>query len=127
MEKIPGGNMSIDFDNRNTRATNQAYLQVANAGITGAMGMIDNYKNKATEAKMYDNLNADNIYASKETIDKGDDETNSGVTKPNEAGNKWNSRSKQYGGPSNEYNEGDEVEMSEEELADFIAAGGEIY
>ena len=127
MEKTPGGNMSIDFDNRNTRATNQAYLQVANAGITGVMGMIDRKRNKKNEAAMYDNLNADNIYASKETIDKGDTETNSGIDRPNETGSKWTSRSKQYGGSSNEYNEGDEVEMSEEELADFIAAGGEIY
>ena len=119
--------MSIDFDNRNTRATNQSYLQVANAGITGVMGMIDRKRNKKNEAAMYDNLNADNIYASKETIDKGDTETNSGIDRPNETGSKWTSRSKQYGGSSNEYNEGDEVEMSEEELADFIAAGGEIY
>lgn len=127
MEKTPGGNMSIDFDNKNTRATNQAYLNVANAGIRGVTGMIDRRRNKKNEAAMYDDYNADNLYASKETLDKGDYETNSGLYRLNEMGNKWNSRSKQYGGPSNDYNEGDEVEMSEEELADFIAAGGEIY
>jgi hypothetical protein len=128
MEKIPGGNMSIDFDNRNTRATNQAYLQVANAGITGGLGMIDRKRNKKNEAKMYDELHSDGIVASTNIINKGNDETNSGNFRPNEAGSKWTSSSKsKYGGSSNEYNEGDEVEMSEEELADFIAAGGEIY
>jgi hypothetical protein len=128
MEKTPGGSMSIDFDNRNTRATNQAYLNVANAGIRGVMGMIDRKRNKKDEAKMYDELNSDGIFASTESINKGNDETNSGIFRPNEAGSKWTSSSKsKYGGSSNEYNEGDEVEMSEEELADFIAAGGEIY
>jgi hypothetical protein len=128
MEKIPGGNMAIDFDNRNTRATNQAYLEVANAGITSAMGMVDRKRNKKNEAKMYDKLHSDGIVASTNIINKGNDETNSGNFRPNEAGSKWTSSSKsKYGGSSNGYNEGDEVEMSEEELADFIAAGGEIY
>ena len=128
MEKTPGGNMSIDFDNRNTRATNQAYLNVANAGIRGITGMIDRKRNKKNEAKLYDDYNADGVFASRQTINKGNYETNSGDFRPNESGSKWTSSSKsKYGGSSNEYNEGDEVEMSEDELADFIAAGGEIY
>ena len=41
-------------------------------------------------------------------------------------GQTWNSRSKQYGGSMDDYYENEEVDMTEEELADFLANGGEV-
>ena len=75
------------------------------------------------------NLTADNLYASDPSKDRGDYDTNSGLYRLDEMGQKWNSRSKQYGG--NIYQddtmvEGDEVDMTEEEIAEFIANGGEL-
>jgi hypothetical protein len=41
-------------------------------------------------------------------------------------GQTWNSRSKQYGGAMDDYTEGDEVFMTEDELDNFLANGGEV-
>ena len=107
----------------------EAWVNTINAGVQGVTGLINRADNQAAEAKMQDNLTADNLYASDPSKDRGDYDTNSGLYRQDEMGQKWNSRSKQYGG--NIYQEGgmvegDEVDMTEEELADFIANGGEV-
>jgi hypothetical protein len=101
-------------------------LPMINAGIRGATGMINRFRDKDREAKMYENLTADNLYASDPSRDRGDYETNTGLYRPDEQGQVWNSRSKQYGGAMDDYYEGDEIDMTEEELADFLANGGEV-
>ena len=108
---------------------NDAMLNVANAGIRGVTGMIDRARNKKSEAKMYDNLTADNLYASDPSKDRGDYEANSGLYRLDEQGQQWNSRSKRYGG--NIYQDGgmvagQEMFMTDEEIQEFLANGGDL-
>jgi hypothetical protein len=122
------GDTSIDFKTKN-KYDKEAMLNVANAGIRGVTGMIDRARNKKSEAKMYDNLTADNLYASDPSKDRGDYDTNTGLFRMDEQGQQWNSRSKRYGG--NIYQdggmvEGDEMFMTEEEIQDFLANGGDL-
>jgi len=116
-----------DFKRKDIFGGNAAEaLPWINAGVLGAAGMINRYRDKDREAAMYENLTADNLYVSDPSRDRGDYETNSGLYRPDEMGQKWNSRSKQFGGEM-DYEEGDEVDMTEEELEEFLANGGEIY
>jgi hypothetical protein len=124
----PEEDVSVDYKVKNSFDP-EAYLNVANAGIRGVTGILNRRDGARQESKMYDNLTADNLYASDPSKDRGDYDTNSGLYRLDEMGQKWNSRSKQYGG--NIYQdggmvEGDEVDMTEEELAEFIANGGEV-
>jgi hypothetical protein len=82
----------------------EAMVNTINAGVQGVTGLINRAETQAAEAKMQDNLTADNLYASDPSKDRGDYDTNSGLYRQDEMGQKWNSRSKQYGG--NIYQEG---------------------
>lgn len=107
----------------------EAAINVTNAGITGITGLINRAQDQRAEAKMADNLTADNLYASDPSLDRGDYDTNSGLYRPDEMGQKWNSRSKQYGGDIYQDGgviEGDELDMTEEEIEEFLANGGEL-
>lgn len=124
----PKEDVSVDYKVKNL-VDPEAALNVANAGITGITGLINRAQDQRAEAKMADNLTADNLYASDPSLDRGDYDTNSGLYRPDEMGQKWNSRSKQYGG--NIYQdggmvEGDELDMTEEEVEEFLANGGEL-
>ena len=130
-KKVYTGNpedASFDFKTKNM-FNNDAMLNVANAGIRGVTGMIDRARNKKSEAKMYDNLTADNLYASDPSKDRGDYEANSGLYRLDEQGQQWNSRSKRYGG--NIYQDGgmvagQEMFMTDEEIQEFLANGGDL-
>lgn len=124
--------VQIDVKNRRTNDELQGQLNTGNAiarGITGFKNRIDDKKKMAN---FYDNFNADNLYASDPNVDRGD-YSESGLYRPNEQGQMWNSRSKQYGGALDpflnedpDYVEGDEVYMSDDEINNFLANGGEI-
>jgi hypothetical protein len=101
-------------------------LPMINAGLTGIASGIDKFRNKDREAARYENLNAENLYAVDPSRDRGDYDTNTGLYRADDMGQKWNSRSAQYGGAMDDYYEDDEVDMTEEELADFLANGGEV-
>jgi hypothetical protein len=117
---------TVDYKAKNKwLGDTQGAILSTNAAVQGVTGMIDRFKNKDREAKMYDNLTADNLYAADPSRDSGDYDVNSGLYRPNEQGQTWGSRSAKYGGDSN-YAEGDEVEMTEEELAEFLANGGQV-
>jgi len=93
---------------------------------------------------MYENLSSNNLYASDPSRDRGDYDTNSGLYRPNEQGQMWNSRSAQYGGYIDEeeyydpyveeeedeltYAEGGEkiTYMSEDQIRAFMAEGGQV-
>jgi hypothetical protein len=130
-EKVYSGtpeDTSIDFKTKN-RYDPEAVMNVTNAGIRGVTGMIDRARNKKNEAKMYDNLTADNLYASDPSKDRGDYDANTGLFRMDEQGQQWNSRSKKYGG--NIYQdggmvEGDEMFMTDEEIQEFLANGGDL-
>lgn len=107
----------------------EALVNTVNAGVRGVTGLINRAEDRKAEAKMADNLTADNLYAADPSKDRGDYDTNSGLYRLDEMGQKWNSRSKQYGGDVYQDGgmvEGDEVDMTEEEIAEFIANGGEL-
>ena len=120
------GDFSIDVKNKTMYQVDpEAAIATVNAGVRGAAGLIDRIKNKKNEAKMYENLTADNLYASDPSRDRGDYDVNTGLYRPNEQGAVHTSRSKQYGGDTN-YAEGDVVDMTEEELAQFLKSGGQV-
>jgi hypothetical protein len=122
------GDVSMDFKTKNSYDP-EAYLNVANAGIRGITGMINRAQDRKSEAKMYENYNADNLYAAKTVQDKGDYDTNTGLYRPPNQGAKNTSRSKQYGGDVYQdggYVEGDEVYMTDDEIQEFLANGGDL-
>jgi hypothetical protein len=132
-EKVyePEGDVTYDFKTK-TYVDPKAALLAGNAAAKGVLGFVDRMQNKKNEAKMYKNLTSDNLYASDPSRDRGDYESNSGLYRPDDMGETWNSRSAQMGGQNSylnedpDYVEGDEVDMTDEELANFIANGGEV-
>jgi hypothetical protein len=120
---------SVDYKSKSRVNDTEGALNTFNAAARGATGIIDRLTGRKKEAKMYDNLNADNLYASDPSRDRGDYDTNSGLYRPDEEGQSWNSRSAQYGGSMYEeggYVEGQDVYMTEDELEEFLANGGEV-
>jgi hypothetical protein len=121
---------TVDYDaKREWMGDTQGALLSGNAAVIGATGLLDRRDQRKQEAAMYDNMTADSLYASDPSRDRGDYDTNSGLYRPNEQGQMWNSRSKQYGGPIYEdggYVEGSEVFMDDDELNEFLANGGEV-
>jgi hypothetical protein len=99
--------------------------------FTGAMRGLDQAKQ---QNEMYaNNFNADSLYGASTNKDKGDYVAygqQTGMFRPNETGQETMGRFAygQSGGYMQEggYTEGDEVDMTEEELAEFIANGGEV-
>ena len=132
----PNTQEDITYDFKTKRNMSNAAIQgsllAGNAVAKGALGMIDRFQNKKNQKNMYKNLTADNIYGADTSRDRGDYDTNSGLYRPDEMGQTWNSRSKQYGGQNDylnedpDYVEGDEIDMTDEEIQDYLAKGGEI-
>ncbi len=120
--------LAIDVKNKLTQGEIEARLNTGNALMRGITGI----KNRRTDAKQmegfYNNFSADNLYASDPSRDRGD-YAESGLYRPDEQGQVWNSRSAQYGGYIGEdpdYVEGDETYMTEEEIRQYMAQGGQI-
>ena len=130
----PQEDITYDFKTKRnmSNAAVQGSLLAGNAVARGALGMVDRFQNKKNQKNMYKNLTADNIYGTDTSRDRGDYDTNSGLYRPDEMGQTWNSRSKQYGGQNDylnedpDYVEGDELDMTDEEIQDYLAKGGEI-
>jgi hypothetical protein len=155
-----GGNTndpySIDVENRRDKgklafganadtSVNEARLQTFNAGVDVIDGIRKNAESRKRENEMYENLSSNNLYASDPSRDRGDYDTNSGLYRPDEQGQMWNSRSKQFGGyideeeyydPYTEEDEEDELTyakggekityMSEDQIRAFMAEGGQV-
>lgn len=128
--KAYSGDVTVDVRNRLSNDQLQAGINLANAGIRGITGL----KNRMDDARIardfYDNFTADNLYASDPSRDRGD-YAESGLYRPDEQGQIWNSRSKQYGGDISfgedpDYVEGDEVYMTDDEIRQYMANGGQV-
>jgi hypothetical protein len=120
---------TVDYKSKSRVNDTQGALNSFNAAARGVTGIIDRLAGRKQEAQMYDNLNADNLYASDPSRDRGDYDTNTGLYRPDEQGQSWNSRSAQYGGSIYEeggYVEGQEIYMTDDELDEFLANGGEV-
>ena len=123
----------------------EAGVNVVNAGIKTGLGFLDRWRTgKKQKRQIEDNSNADANYATSTTKDRGDwvdYGSQVGQFRQPEMGQDRSSRATygQRGGYMQEggytedyytnpfYEEDEEVDMTEEELAQFLAAGGEIY
>jgi hypothetical protein len=150
-----GGNTndpySIDVKNKRTpltfgkdnTAVSEARLNMFNAGVDITDSLRRGKESNKAENEMYENLSSNNLYASDPSRDRGDYDTNSGLYRPNEQGQMWNSRSKQFGGYIDEeeyydpyteeedeltYAKGGEkiTYMSEDQIRAFMAEGGQV-
>ena len=124
------GDVTVDIKNSLSNDQLQAGMNLANAGIRGITGM----KNKMDDARIaqgfYDNFTSDNIYASDPSKEVGD-YSEAGLYQPSAQGQVWGSRSKQYGGDISfgedpDYVEGDEVYMTDDEIRQYMANGGQV-
>lgn len=123
------GEFAVDFKNKDTYEVDaQGMLLSGNAGARGILDFFERRAEKRRNKNFNDRFTADNLYASDPSRDRGDYDTNTGLYRPNEQGQIWNSRSKQLGGFMQEggYVEGDVVDMTPEEIEEFIANGGEV-
>ena len=118
--------MAVDIKVPMSQAQREASLITGNALMRGVTGI----KNRRTDAQQmqdfYDNFSADNLYASDPSRDRGD-YAESGLYRPDEQGQLWNSRSAQYGGYiDDDFEDGEEVYMTDEEIKEYMANGGQI-
>lgn len=127
---------------KNNTGVSEARIQTFNAGVDIADSVRRGIESNKAQNEMYENLSSNNLYASDPSRDRGDYDTNSGLYRPDEQGQMWNSRSKQFGGYIDEeeyydpYLEEDELTyakggekityMSEDQIRAFMAAGGQV-
>ena len=130
---------------KNNTGVSEARIQTFNAGVDIADSLRRGIETNKAQNEMYENLSSNNLYASDPSRDRGDYDTNSGLYRPDEQGQMWNSRSKQFGGyideeeyydPYLEEDEEDELTyakggekityMSEDQIRAFMAAGGQV-
>jgi hypothetical protein len=133
---------------KNNTGVNEARIQTFNAGVNIADSLRRGIETKKAENEMYENFSSNNLYASDPSRDRGDYDTNSGLYRPDDQGQMWDSRSKQFGGYIDEeeyydpYAEEEEEEdgeqynyakggekityMSEDQIRAFMAAGGQV-
>jgi len=134
---------------KNNTGVSEARIQTFNAGVDIADSIRRGIETNKSQNEMYENFSSNNLYASDPSRDRGDYDTNSGLFRPDEQGQMWNSRSKQFGGYIDEeeyydlYAEEEEEEeddeqynyakggekityMSEDQIRAFMAAGGQV-
>jgi hypothetical protein len=139
-EKVynPSGDFAIDVKQKNMYEVDpEVLLQTGNALGRGYAGMMNRMQDRKNSRKMYDDLSADNLYSATTDRDRGD-YTKSGSARGefrfDEQGANSTGRFAQYGGTSNEdysndqggYFDGDEAYMTEDQIKQFLEAGGEI-
>jgi hypothetical protein len=118
--------LAIDVKNKLSQGEREARLIAGNSLLRGIAG----YKNRIDDTKQmegfYDNLTADNLYASDPSRDRGD-YAESGLYRPDEQGQTWYCRSAQMGGyVDDDFEDGEEVYMTDEEIREYMANGGQI-
>lgn len=106
----------------------EAGLNMINSAANFGLGLANRKQQREQEAQMYaQNFNPMKLYGKKERMDRGDWEVNQGSYRFDQEGADRLGRSKRYGGSM--FQEGGENNitfMSEEQIRDFLAAGGEI-
>ena len=131
-----GDQYAVDVENKSDKGkltfgkgntgVSEARLNMFNAGVDIADSLRRGKEYNKAENEMYENLSSNNLYASDSTRDRGDYDTNSGLFRPDEQGQM---QSSQYGGDVYQdggYVEGDEVFMTDEEIQEFLANGGDL-
>jgi hypothetical protein len=128
LAKLNQRDMSVDYKVKNMynidfeRGVNQV-----NRGINQGLAMFGERGDKQRRADMQNNLTADNLYGNTGIQNRGTYETNSGLFRPDEMGFTGivrNGGFMQEGGDV--YGEDEETWMSEEQIRQFLAEGGEL-
>ena len=125
----------------------EAMLNIGNAAVRGVTGLLDKRDQRRQEQQMYDNMTTDNLYASQGTKHRGDWVdlgSMAGQYRFDQMGQDRSSFSSygKYGGymqeggeldylsspafATGDYNAEDEVYMSDEDIKNFMANGGQI-
>jgi hypothetical protein len=113
----------------------EAAVNVLNAGVRGITGLINKSDQNRQEKQMYDNLSSDNLYAAQGTKHRGDWSdlgSMAGQFRFDQQGQDRSGFSSygKYGGYMQTggvtYAQGDEVYMSDSDIQNFMANGGEI-
>lgn len=113
---------SIKFKTKNKYNIDpKAALDNFNAAANIGLGFIEDLQSRKANQDQWYNYNADNLYATNNKRDRGTYEVNSGLFRPDEMGF---TGVVEYGGTV--YAEGGEAYMTQEEIDDFIANGGEL-
>ena len=127
-EQLAGVNtpLAVDVKNKLTQGEREARLITGNSALRGIAG----YKNRIDDTKQmqgfYDNLTADNLYASDPSRDRGD-YAESGLYRPDEQGQNWYGRSAQMGGYiDDDFEDGEELYMTDDEIKQYMANGGQV-
>ena len=121
--------VGVNRTRQDTRVTDpEAGINAFNAVGNFGLGLANRKQQREQEAQMYEqNFNPMKLYGKKERMDRGDWEVNQGSYRFDQQGSNRLGRSKQYGGPMfQEGGENDVTFMSEEQIQEFLAAGGEI-
>jgi outer membrane biosynthesis protein TonB len=128
LAKLNQSDMSVDYKVKNMynvdfeRGVNQV-----NRGINQGLAMFGERGDRQRRADMQNNLTADNLYGNTGIQNRGTYETNSGLFRPDEMGFTGivrNGGFMQEGGDV--YGEDEETWMSEEQIRQFLAEGGEL-
>jgi hypothetical protein len=129
--------VGVNYGRMKSKTTDpEAMVNVFNAGVRGVTGFLNRRDEKKRERQMYDNLTSDNLYASQATKHRGDwvdVGSQMGQYRFDQMGQDRSGFSS-YGkfggymqdGGSMDYNEGDEVYMTDDELKDFLKKGGQV-
>lgn len=128
-----GGLIGVDYKQR-TNVDGEAMVNVANAGIRGVAGMLNRKSQNNQERNAYDNMTSDNLYTAQGTKHRGDWNdlgSMAGQFRFDQEGQDRSGFSSygKYGGymqAGGTYNQGDEVYMSDEDIENFMANGGQI-
>jgi hypothetical protein len=103
----------------------EAGLNAFNAASSFGLGIAKTKDQREQERQMYEqNFNPMKFNAIKARKDRGDWEVNQGSYR--DPGSNRLGRSKQFGGPMTDSNEDDIMYMTDEQIQQFMAAGGEI-
>ena len=135
----------LAFGNKADTSRSETRLGAFNTGVDIVDSLKRNIDSRKSENQMYENLSSNNLYASDPSRDRGDYDTNSGLYRPDDQGQMWDSRSKKFGGyideeeyydPYTEEDEEDELTyakggekityMSEDQIRAFMAEGGQV-
>jgi hypothetical protein len=105
----------------------EAALNMFNSAASFGLGLAGRKDQREQERQMYEqNFNPMKLYGTKARRDRGDWEVNQGSYRFDQQGSNRLGRSKQYGGPMTDPNEDDVTYMTDEQIQEFMAAGGEI-
>jgi hypothetical protein len=105
----------------------EAGLNMFNSAASFGLGLAGRKDQREQERQMYEqNFNPMKLYGTKARRDRGDWEVNQGSYRFDQQGSNRLGRSKQFGGPMTDSNEDDITYMTDEQIQEFMAAGGEI-